>query len=171
MNVILEPSGRLFLDSKDYVIPELQEMVGFKQKNPHHPEDDLMIHVEQVVENAKTAIDDDPTLRKELLIAAVFHDIAKPVCWQVSKKNPNHRTFYGHDKHGAKMFKDVDIKFGLSDKHDFSRDDVIWLIDNHIKILQYDKMRDFKRKQLEDHLFFKELKILRKCDEEGRIPK
>lgn len=168
MIVVLEKSGRLILDDKDYVIPEVQEMVGFRQKNPHHPEDDLMEHVSQVVDNAKQAKIDDSALRDELLIAAVFHDISKPICWQVSRKNPEHRTFFGHDKKSAEMFVEIDKRYGLSEKHAFSQAAVEWLIAQHIRIMNYKEMKASKRKLLEDHLFFKELTTLRKCDTEGR---
>jgi len=170
MEIDLEDSGRLLIDQQSYLIPELQLMVGFDQKSPHHPERDLLKHTQQVLRLAKKYYKKDPSLRDELLIAAVFHDIAKPVCWQVNKKDPEFRTFYGHDIEGSKMFKEIDARFGLSVKHGFSQSKVTWLIEQHIRICKLDNMRIYKQDQLKSHALFKELEILRDCDTKGRKP-
>jgi tRNA nucleotidyltransferase (CCA-adding enzyme) len=171
MSIVLEQNGRLQIDDKNYLIPELQQMVGFKQKNPYHPEDDLMEHTQQVVELALLAQAEDTLLSIELIFAAIFHDIGKTECWQVSKADPEHRTFYGHDLKSKRMFIEIDAKYGLSAKHNFDLEKVAWLIGQHIRIMQFDQMRKFKQQELQEHPLFKELTVLRYCDEQGRKKK
>lgn len=63
-----------------------------EQNNPHHcyTVGEHTIHVVQQVENQKV-----------LRLAALFHDIAKPVCKTTDETGVDH--FYGHPKEGAKM--------------------------------------------------------------------
>ena len=73
-------------------LPEFDVMMETPQNNPHHcyTVGEHTIHVVQQVENQKV-----------LRLAALFHDIAKPVCKTTDETGVDH--FYGHPKEGAKM--------------------------------------------------------------------
>lgn len=74
------------------IIPELQACYGHEQHNPHHNLD-VYQHILAVVENTPP----DLVLR----LAALFHDIGKPLCFSIDDKGIGH--FYGHDREGAEL--------------------------------------------------------------------
>lgn len=76
----------------DVILPEFSELMRTEQNNPHHCYS-VGEHTIRVVEN----VPKDRILR----LAALFHDIAKPVCKTTDEKGIDH--FYGHPKEGAQM--------------------------------------------------------------------
>ena len=78
------------------VIPELLPLRGFDQKNIHHCYD-LLEHSAAAVEH----IAPDPVLR----MAALLHDIGKPLCFSLDSDGVGH--FYGHAIHSAEIAEQV----------------------------------------------------------------
>ena len=78
------------------VIPEILPMRGFNQHNPHHCYD-VLEHTAYVVKNTPP----DKTLR----LAALFHDIGKPVVFVMDADGIGH--FYGHQKVSRDIAHDV----------------------------------------------------------------
>lgn len=74
------------------ILPELQACVGFDQHTPHHDKD-VYQHILAVVENTPP----DLILR----LAALLHDIAKPLTLSFDDKGIGH--FYGHEQEGEKL--------------------------------------------------------------------
>jgi tRNA nucleotidyltransferase (CCA-adding enzyme) len=63
--------GRLF--------PELQALVGCVQEPEWHPEGDVWVHTLQVVDQARTRVDDLPRPKRlAIMLGAVCHDFGKP---------------------------------------------------------------------------------------------
>ena len=83
----------------DVILPEFSVLMQTEQNNPHHcyTVGEHTIHVVQQVENQKV-----------LRLAALFHDIAKPVCKTTDETGVDH--FYGHPKEGAKMADPILVK-------------------------------------------------------------
>lgn len=82
--------GRVLRQSQDVlsvVLPELEPMVGFDQRNYHHLYD-VFEHTVRVVE----AVPPDPALRW----AALFHDSGKPETFTLDENGVGH--FYGHPR-------------------------------------------------------------------------
>ena len=79
-----------------YVIPELEECVGFDQHNMHHDKD-VFKHILQVLQNTAPKL--------ELRLAALFHDIGKPRCFTIGEDGQGH--FINHHKIGADISKEV----------------------------------------------------------------
>ncbi len=73
-----------------FIIPELAKCEGVEQ-NPKYHKYDVMEHTFKTVENAP----------KKIRIAALVHDIAKPVCQE------NDGNMYKHDIIGAEMAKKI----------------------------------------------------------------
>jgi len=80
----------------NYVIPELVETIDFDQKNPHHNRT-LYEHILCVVDNTPPVL--------EIRMAALLHDIAKPLTFSIDEKGVGH--YFNHDKLGAEMSKDI----------------------------------------------------------------
>lgn len=86
-----------FLES----IPQIQSMIGFDHKHPHHHLD-VWEHTLEVIRNLNT-------LDLELNIAALFHDIGKPFCYQEGDV----RHFYGHPEVSEKITRQVLLNIGF----------------------------------------------------------
>lgn len=85
-----------FFDILGVFLPELLPLQGFLQHNPHHSYD-VLTHIAKTVAAAEPQI----TLR----LAALFHDIAKPQCFQLDANGVGH--FYEHAKYGADLTSQV----------------------------------------------------------------
>ena len=78
------------------IMPEVEPMFGFDQRNPHHIYD-VWTHTAHAVQ----AVPADPVLRLTMLL----HDIGKPACFSVDAKGKGH--FYGHPEKSAKMAEKI----------------------------------------------------------------
>lgn len=83
------------------LIPEIQNMIGFDHKHPHHHLD-VWEHTLEVICNLNT-------LDLELNIAALLHDIGKPYCYQEGDV----RHFHGHPEVSEKITRQVLLKIGF----------------------------------------------------------
>lgn len=91
-NTYLKEYADIFLE----VIPELKDMIGFEQNNPHHIYD-VFDHTMKVIENTPANLD--------IRLAALFHDIGKPQCYSEDEEHIGH--FYMHDQISTEMAKDI----------------------------------------------------------------
>lgn len=87
---------RRYTDIFAAVIPELNEMRGFDQRNRHHIYD-VLEHTLQALKLQER----DPVLR----FATLLHDVGKPRCFTVDEKGEGH--FFGHGEVGAEIARDV----------------------------------------------------------------
>lgn len=61
------------------LFPELQALVGCVQEPEWHPEGDVWVHTLQVVDQARTRVDDLPRAQRlAIMLGAVCHDFGKP---------------------------------------------------------------------------------------------
>ncbi|HRZ29775.1 MAG TPA: HD domain-containing protein [Candidatus Paceibacterota bacterium] len=111
--VMLEESGLL-----EYIIPELIDSIGVGQ-NLHH----IYTVYEHLINSFDYAVKQNFSL--EVRLAALLHDIAKPI---VKKGNGKNSTFYNHEMVGAKMVKRIleRLKFP-----NYILDKVVLLVRNH----------------------------------------
>ena len=77
-------------------IPELEACIGFDQKNHHHVYD-VFEHTLRVVDNMPPKL--------SLRLAALFHDISKPICFEIGSDGEGH--FYGHASKSAEMAENI----------------------------------------------------------------
>lgn len=91
-------SLRLLLDSGlcAVILPEVAAMDGVPQPPEYHPEGDVLVHVQLVLDHC-------PEGHPELCWAAVLHDVGKPPTYRVAERI----RFDGHDNLSAEMAKDV----------------------------------------------------------------
>jgi len=100
------------------LIPELIPLIGQKQ-NKYHV-DDVFDHTLEVMDHTSAYL--------ELRLAALLHDIAKPHCLSFDKNGVH---FYGHEKSGADISKQILQRFKYSGK---ISNLVCKLILNHMKL-------------------------------------
>lgn len=77
-------------------IPELEACIGFDQKNQHHVYD-VFEHTLRVVDNMPPKL--------SLRLAALFHDISKPFCFEIGSDGEGH--FYGHASKSSEMAENI----------------------------------------------------------------
>ncbi|WP_432408819.1 CCA tRNA nucleotidyltransferase [Wukongibacter sp. M2B1] len=79
-----------------YIVPEMLRCVNFDQRNPHHHKD-VFNHTMIVLDNTEK----DLVLR----LAALLHDIAKPLCFSIDDEGVGH--FYSHHIKGMDMSEEI----------------------------------------------------------------
>lgn len=87
------------------ILPEVTSTIGFEQKNPHH-ELDLYNHILCVLDNTPSII--------QVRLGALFHDIGKVSTLTIDEEGIGH--FYGHDKVGAEITKEILERFKCSNE-------------------------------------------------------
>ena len=107
------------------VIPELEPLIGFDQRSPHHAYD-LYTHVAHVV----AGVPGDLTLRW----AALLHDIGKVPTFTQDATGRGH--FYGHAPKGAEMAEEVLRRLKAPTA---LRQQAVLLIEKHMTRLQPEK--------------------------------
>ena len=107
------------------VIPELQPMIGFDQRSPHHAYD-LLTHVAHVVEGVPEEL--------PLRWAALLHDIGKVPTFTRDATGRGH--FYGHAGVGAEM---ADTILRRLKAPTALREEVVFLIEKHMTKLEPEK--------------------------------
>lgn len=88
-----------------YGLGELKKGIGFNQSNPHHDKD--------IFEHTMKVIDNIPS-RLELRLAALLHDIGKPLTFSVDENNVGH--FYKHHRESARICKEIMLNLKYSNK-------------------------------------------------------
>lgn len=136
--------------------PEMTELVGMDH-GPHHPEGDPFIHSVFVLGHLPK---DASTV---LATAALLHDLGKART-QAPHKTKGHATFHGHAEVSVKMVKPILERSVISDAE---KEDVLYLIGNHMKMHVFTKMRRFKQKELMQHRLFPDLLALYRADCKG----
>ncbi|NLV77257.1 MAG: CCA tRNA nucleotidyltransferase, partial [Tissierellia bacterium] len=87
------------------ILPELIPTIEFDQENPHH-EKDVYQHTLCVLDNTSSIL--------QLRLAALFHDIGKPYTISIDEEGVGH--FYGHDRLGAEMSREILTRFKCSNE-------------------------------------------------------
>ena len=133
------------------IIPELKDMIGFEQNNPHHIYD-VFDHTMKVLENTP------PNL--EIRLAALFHDIGKPKCYSEDEEGIGH--FYGHDEISSKMAREILKRLKFDNK---TIDNVCKLIEFHDYPI-YDNEKSLKKflNKFDDNDLIDSLFILKGAD-------
>ncbi len=87
----------------EILYPEIADLAGVDQKNDYHHKD-VFWHTLQVVDNV-AEVSENVWLR----MAALFHDIAKPITKRYDEKSG--WSFHGHEEIGARLIKKLFKKY------------------------------------------------------------
>lgn len=138
------------------VIPEINETDGFKQHNFHHIYD-VLTHTAVVVESTPPLL--------HLRLAALFHDIAKPLCFSLDEKGVGH--FYSHASKSARIAEERLTELRCDNK---TKDAVIRLVKAHdTPIEESEKIIKRRLNSMGKELFFDLIK-LKRADTAGLAP-
>lgn len=141
-----------------FVIPELEKLKGVPQPIEYHHEGDCFTHTYLAL---KSLPKDAPL---HLSWAVLLHDIAKP---QTLIKEDGKIIFHDHAQISAEVAKKI------LERLKFSRveiNDICWLIENHMKIGDIDKMRPGKAYEFLLDSKFSDLIELARSDALGTYP-
>ena len=113
--------SKMILDADEFceIVPEAQAMVGFDQRNPHHPYD-IWVHTAHCVASSRK----DPVLR----LALLMHDSGKPSTFYFTEDDVGH--FNRHEARGEKIVRERLPSLGFDAD---TVDTVAALVRNHDK--------------------------------------
>lgn len=143
----------------EQIMPEILKMKACPQPEQFHTEGDVWEHTRLVLEKLysnefKQHFKDEPH-SKELVIAALFHDIGKPPTLQTPEKHGVDRIRADeHDKVGAKIVKKICTRLKLSSPAEAGIDTekVIWLVQHH-QLLAHGKGVKLRPRTIERYFF------------------
>ena len=110
-----------------YIVPELEKGIGVDQ-NKHH--------IYTIYEHCALSLKHCPSMKLEVRLAALFHDIAKP---QTKAGAGLDSTFYNHDFLGAKFAKKILTRLKFSNK---TVEKVSLLVKNHMFYYNVDEVSE-----------------------------
>ncbi|MEJ8552999.1 CCA tRNA nucleotidyltransferase [Tepidibacter sp. Z1-5] len=114
-----------------YILPELDKCVGFDQKNFYHDKD-VFDHIMSVVDYTPCNI--------KTRLAALFHDVAKPICFSIDEKGVGH--FYGHNIKGERLTERILKRLKFDNN---TIEDVCILIKEHMNMPNLENKKSIKK--------------------------
>lgn len=134
------------------ILPEIEDLKGIGQGEKYHNEGDVYTHTKMVLE--KLPLNSAP----ELILAALFHDLGKP---STRSEENGEVHFYDHED------VSVQIAYKILTRYHFKRDfieKVAWLVENHMRMISFPKMRRSKQMELVSQRGFQDLLFLASAD-------
>lgn len=119
------------------ILPEILELRGCEQPPQWHPEGDVFVHTRIMLD----LLPGDAPL--ELVLAVLFHDIAKPATFSYDPAEDRIR-FNDHDKIGAEMTEKILKRFRYSNA---VIDTVVSGVEHHMRFKDVQQMRTSKLKR------------------------
>jgi poly(A) polymerase len=111
------------------ILPEVESLRGVAQSPDYHPEGDVLEHTLLLLEQLA------PGVSESLALGALLHDVAKPAC---AEERNGRKTFYGHCEKGAEMAAEICHRLRRSRE---VRERVVYLVRNHLRLVQAPEMR------------------------------
>jgi poly(A) polymerase len=133
------------------ILPDVEKMKGTEQPPEFHAEGDVWEHTLLCMKNLGLKTN------HILAWALLLHDIGKPPAFEI-----RHRiTFYRHTKMGADMTSEICDQLHFSKKE---KDEIVWLVKNHLRFKDLDKMKKAKAIRLINHPYIKNLLEVSRID-------
>jgi tRNA nucleotidyltransferase/poly(A) polymerase len=135
-----------------HIIPEVTSLWNSEEPKEFHPEGDTLTHTKQVMQNIPFGAP------LHLTYAAMLHDVGKP---KTKGFHKGRITYYGHDKVGVDLAKDILIRLRSDNK---LIDNVSYLIGQHMAFRNVQNMKKSTLKKLVSHPLFYDLLQLHYAD-------
>ncbi len=125
----------------EQLFPEIQSLIGVPQDAEWHPEGDVFVHTQLVVDRARELIDDLPYARQvTVMLAALAHDFGKPATTQFIDGRLRSR---GHEEAGVGPTESFLNRINVHTIDGYNvRGEVIALVREHLKPGEFYKKRD-----------------------------
>lgn len=143
---LLEETGLL-----GSVLPEVSLMKGVEQPPEFHPEGDVFNHTLLCLEYLPEAAS------STLAMAVLLHDAGKPG----TQTFEDRIRFNWHEKAGARIAEQICRRLRMSTR-DTER--VVWLVENHMRLKDFSRMREHRRRRFVREPGFGELLALCRID-------
>jgi tRNA nucleotidyltransferase (CCA-adding enzyme) len=123
------------------LFPEIQRLIGVPQDPEWHPEGDVFVHTQLVIDRARELIDDLSYPRKvTVMLAALTHDFGKPATTEFIDGRLRSR---GHEEAGVAPTESFLSRVNIHTIDGYNvRDQVIALVREHLKPGEFYKKRD-----------------------------
>ncbi|MEE0930675.1 MAG: HD domain-containing protein [Acutalibacteraceae bacterium] len=146
---------REYVDVISVFLPEIKNMVGFKQHSKYHCYD-----VWEHTLHALSCADNDITIK----LTVLFHDIGKPNVFTIDEKGEGH--FYGHPKVSAEITENILNRFKVDNK---TKEEVITLVREHDRVINAtEKSINRTIQKLGSNELFEKLLKVKLCDVAGQ---
>jgi len=148
----------------DIILPELTKLKGFKETLKWHPEAYENGGTGSPFEHTMAALRKNKVADPIINLAILFHDIGKGVTHKLRSDGVRH-SYFGHDKEGADIIKDIAKRLKLSNKE---RDSILFSAINHMKLFKGNEMKPSKIIKLVNDENWEVLKAVSYCDDSCR---
>ncbi len=143
---LLDDTGLL-----EQVLPEISAMKGIEQPPVYHPEGDVFLHTLLCLEKMPEEVSET------LAMAILLHDVGKPE----TQRFEDRIRFSWHEKAGARIAEQICLRLRMSGR-DTAR--ISWLVENHMRLKDFMRMREHRRRRLVRAPGFEELIALCRTD-------
>ncbi len=142
------------------LLPEVKNLQGVIQGPKYHSEGDAYIHTLLCLENLSKGAN------SKLIWATLFHDLGKAAVQEIVNAEEIH--FYKHEEASQKIARKILNRLKFSNRE---KEEILFLIKNHMLLFHCLQMREAKRKRLIRHKYFPNLFLLWKADLFSSVPK
>ncbi len=130
------------------ILPEVEAMKGVAQPKEFHPEGDVFVHTKLMLDQLE-----GPSI--VLAFGCLLHDVGKPPTFEVTDRI----RFNLHAKVGAQMADEILTRLRFPNNQ---REEICTLVQNHMRFMDVQKMREGKLKMmLQVPTFLEELEMHR----------
>ena len=129
------------LGAIEKIFPEIQSLIGVPQDPEWHPEGDVYVHTQLVIDRAVELIEDLAHSRRvTVMLASLAHDFGKPATTQFIDGRLRSR---GHEEAGVEPAESFLNRINIHSIDGYNvRDQVIALVREHLKPGEFYKKRD-----------------------------
>ena len=129
------------LGAVEQIFPEIQSLIDVPQDPEWHPEGDVFVHTQLVIDRARELVDDLSYPRKvTVMLAALAHDFGKPATTEFIDGRLRSR---GHEEAGVAPTESFLSRINIHTIDGYNvREQVIALVREHLKPGEFYKKRD-----------------------------
>lgn len=162
------PAGTVLERLKEYhllehLLSEVNDLEKCLQGPPYHMEGNVLTHTIMAANNLPFGA---PAF---LRWAAILHDLGKPDTREeeTTASGAIKVSFRGHEEKSAEIARAILNRFRFSDAE---KQNIIWLVENHIRAFDFPEMRESKAKEFASSPLFPLLIELARADTHASLP-
>ena len=146
----------LLQDAPQYVKELMEGLKGLRENPEYHPEKNVALHLEIVVNRLLDTKDID------LIVSGFLHDLFKLKCMVINKKGQPSSPY--HEVEIADYIRRSNEVQGFIVRQGANVETVLFICENHMRVKRLGEMRDSKRWALMKHELFPKLTLFTLAD-------